>query len=106
MYSLIRSLIGPNEARIEIHDQRRRQDDEDERQAVDAELVLDAEQRDPVGLDDVLEQSAAVGVAEKPTTSRSENDPRDAAPRRARAAGRSGPATRRRAIAPDAAAGT
>ena len=92
MYSLIRSLIGREQARMLIHDQRRRQDDEDERQAVDAELVLDPEERDPVGASlDELERPRRA-PASKPTTSSSETTHVDERGRRARAAARSGPA--------------
>ena len=55
MYSLIRVWIGSNEARIADPGQRRGEDHERDRQAVDAELVLDAEDGDPVVRLDELE---------------------------------------------------
>ena len=55
MYSFTRSLIGAKLARMRDPRQGRRQHDQRHRQPVDAELVLDAEERDPVELLDVLE---------------------------------------------------
>ena len=59
MYSLIRSWIGANDARMLIQVRVVVSDDEGQRQAVDAELVLDAEQRDPGDLLDELEARVA-----------------------------------------------
>ena len=55
MYSLTRVWIGAKLGQDADPGQRRRQDDQRERQAVDAELVLDAEERDPVDVLDELE---------------------------------------------------
>ena len=71
MYSFTRSLIGPKLREDADPAQRRRQHDEHERQAVDADLVLDAEERDPVGDLDRTGSRAALG-REKPTSRSSE----------------------------------
>ena len=71
MYSLTRVWIGPKLARIADPGQGRGQDHERQRQAVDAELVLDAEQRDP----------AAVSTNWKPGAGRVEADQQRAATR-------------------------
>ena len=60
MYSLIRSLIGLNEARMLIHESVVVRTTRSERQAVDADLVLDAEQGDPVERLHELELAARV----------------------------------------------
>ena len=93
MYSLIRSLIGLNEARMLIQVSVVVRTTRIERQAVDAELVLDPEQRDPV--DGLHELEAGRGACGSKPISRSSD--RTHATRRARgpAAGRSAPARRR-----------
>ena len=55
MYSFTRSLIGPKLARMLIQVRVVVRTTSDQRDAVDAELVLDAEGRDPVGLLQELE---------------------------------------------------
>ena len=45
MYSFTRVWIGPERGEDADPGQRRREDDQDERQPVDAQLVLDPEQR-------------------------------------------------------------
>src|SRR5207253_3518378 len=64
--------------------QRRRQDDEDDRKPVDAQLVLDAEQRNPVGGLDELEPGDARMEADEQDE---RGDPRD---ERRRQRGRAG----------------
>ena len=65
MYSLIRVWIGLKLARIADPRQGRRQDDQRDRQPVGAELVLDAEDRDPVDGLDELEADPAGQVADE-----------------------------------------
>ena len=71
MYSFTRSWIGPKLARMLIQRQGRRQDDQGQRDAVDAELVLDAEGGTQSALLDELE-AASAPMRSKPTRSRSE----------------------------------
>ena len=59
MYSLTRTWIGAKLARMLIHVSVVVRSDEGQRQAVDAELVLDPEERDPVELLDELEALGA-----------------------------------------------
>ena len=61
MYSLIRTWIGAKRGEDADPGEGRRQDDEGQREPVDAELVLDAEGRDPGELLDELE-AGGVGV--------------------------------------------
>ena len=61
MYSFTRVLIGPKLARMLIHGQQRGEHDQDQADAVDADLVVDAEGRDPV---DTLRRTGSPGGAD------------------------------------------
>ena len=61
MYSFTRVVIGPKLARMLMVRQERRQEDEHERDAVDADLVLDPEEADPADLLDELEALDRLG---------------------------------------------
>src|SRR5439155_16002947 len=76
---LLHPLGDRPEAREDAHPrQRRREDDEDEGEPVDAELVLDAEGRDPVGLLDELEAAARLAAGDEPDEEEEREHPRRA----------------------------
>ena len=97
MYSLIRVWIGLKLARMLIQRQGRRQHDERDRQPVRAELVLDAEDRDPVERHAELEAGA---VRQEGDEQDQRDDPGRPARSRARSPARTAPAGSPRRSAP------
>ena len=77
MYSLIRVWIGLKLGQDADPGQRRRQDDEGDRQPVDAELVLDPEERDPGAGSTNWKPGAPGQVADQ---QQQRHDPRQRAP--------------------------